>query len=148
MKQNMTIKNTSSAIAIVSGLLLCSLPFSGAISAYALPLIAILSITSIISFYLIYAPQIPGIKHHNTYFNSVSAKGWIAWVLGFFITSFYVALYFYDDLKAAGMPALLDRWVEMLHPLARFLHGGEADRWFLYGTMYTTAVLILSLIHI
>jgi polyferredoxin len=96
-------------------------------------------------FYINYSGTTPGIKNHNIYFNNVTAKGGLAWLAGFLMTGFYVVLYFYDDLKSQGMPALLENWIAMVDPIAKLLHGGRADRWFLYGTFYSLAVLIMGI---
>lgn len=116
-----------------------------ALAGYGLPALAIASVAAVAFFFVEYSPQTPGIKNHNTFFSPTKSKGWIAWLLGILITGFYVLLYFYDDYKATGLPPLLDGWIAMLDPLAMALHGGAADRWFLYGTLYTVAVLVFGI---
>ena len=104
-----------------------------------------LALGAMLWFYFQYASSTPGVKHNGTFFSATKAGGWIAWVLGIGITAFYVVLYFYDDLQAYGMPAVLDGWIAMLNPLAHLLYGGNADRWFLYGAFYTFAILIMGI---
>jgi hypothetical protein len=88
--------------------------------------------------------ETPGIKNNGVMFRGLTARGAIAWALGILFTAFYVALYFYEDLQARGMPRVLDGGIRLLHPLARFLSGHDADKWFLYGTLYTLAVLVMG----
>lgn len=106
--------------------------------------LGLVSVASVVWFYLEYAPSTPGIKNNNIMFSGTKSRGWIGWVLGIAITAFYVVLYFYDDLQGFGLPAVLEGWTRMLDPLALSLHGGKADRWFLYGTFYTLAVLVMG----
>jgi len=86
----------------------------------------------------------PGIKHDGNVFRSSQTRGRLAWVLGLAITGFYVVLYFYDDLRARGMPAVLERPTRLLDPLSVALTGEPASRWFLYGFLYTAAVLVFG----
>jgi len=91
-----------------------------------------------------YAGSVPGIRHHGIFFERVKNRGVGAWMLGVAFTGFYVVLYFYDDLRGRGMPALLERPARLLDPLAGLLAGKAADRWFLYGFLYTAAVLVFG----
>lgn len=78
----------------------------------------------------------PGIRNNHLFFKALTSRGVIAWVLGVFMTGFYVALYWF--------PGLLENWVRLTDPLARLISGGAADRWFLYGLFYTLAVLVMG----
>jgi polyferredoxin len=85
-------------------------------------------------------PQIkespPGIKHNKIFFNSITKKGVAGWVLGIIITGFYVVLYWYPDV--------IKGWIELVNPLSYWLRGEKASRWFLYGTFYTLAILVMG----
>lgn len=83
--------------------------------------------------------SVPGIKHDNTYFRDAQNRGFIGWGLGILLTGFYVVLYFYDDVPNAG--AILDPLTSSLEPLSQAMRGTSSDRWFLYGFMYTLAIL-------
>ena len=131
-------------ILFVTGGIILSLPFTSYFLRYGLLSLFIFSLATCFAFHCIYRGQHPGIKHHGNYFSPIKSAGTIAWVLGFMITGFYIVLYFYDDLLSFGMPKLLENWVRMLDPLAMALHGGSADRWLLYGTFYTIAVLVMG----
>ena len=143
MKYN--IKNKFLELTMLSsGLLVMSLIFSSYFMGIGLTAFFVLCLSSCVYFYKTYAHQHPGIKNHNIYFSNITSANSLAWLACFFITGFYVALYFYDDLLAMGMPRFLDGWIAMVDPMARFLHGGSADRWFLYGSFYTFAVLVMG----
>ncbi len=94
--------------------------------------------------YYNFANTIPGIKHNNIFFNSTMRRGLIGWSFGILITGFYIVLYFYEKFKAWGIPPLLDSLIQTVNPLSLLLSGQNADRWFLYGTFYTMAVLIMG----
>ncbi len=78
-----------------------------------------------------------GIRNDGTFFNAGTSRGWVAWILGFVFTLFYVLLYWYPN-GVAGLVALVD-------PLSRGLFGLPANRWFLYGFLYTLAVLVMGI---
>jgi ferredoxin-type protein NapH len=78
----------------------------------------------------------PGIKNNGIFFSSLKALGWIGITLGVILTIFYVIIYFY--------PEYITNWVILVDPLSRFLNGGEASHWFLYGVLYTLAILVMG----
>ena len=84
-----------------------------------------------------YKDTAAGIKHDNIMFSAAMHRGIIGWTLGIFITGFYTILYWY--------PEYLDRAIYMVDPLARSLAGQPADQWFLYGFMYTLAILVFGI---
>jgi len=88
--------------------------------------------------------SVPGIRHNGIFFSAVKNRGLAAWMLGVAFTAFYVVLYFYDDLRGRGMPAVLERPTRLLDPLSQLLSGRAAERWFLYGFLYTVAVLVFG----
>jgi Pyruvate/2-oxoacid:ferredoxin oxidoreductase delta subunit len=67
------------------------------------------------------------------FFGSARRRGAIGWTLGVLMTGFYVVLYWF--------PHLLDSATRTLDPLALRLAARPADSWFLYGLVYTLAVL-------
>ena len=111
-------------------------------------------------FWLAYRGTTPGIKHDGIFFGSMTARGTRAWAAGLGLTAFYVVLYWLPSagriakLEAGeGIPSqarvwtlkwtsvLFERGIDSLDPLATLLSGKPADKWFLYGTLYTLAVL-------
>ena len=104
----------------------------------------LLAFGTVLYFYLDFKDTAPGIKHDGTVFRSVQNRGLAGWALGIFLTGFYVVLYLYEDLRQAGMPAVLERPIRLLDPLAEFTQGVESSRWFLYGVLYTLAILVFG----
>ena len=80
--------------------------------------------------------QTPGIKHHGIYHSGLLNRGVLGWVAGVSITTFYVTLYWHGQA--------LSGLVRVLDSLSQALRGGPADQWFLYGTLYTFAVVVMG----
>lgn len=88
-----------------------------------------------------YAHKHKGIKNDGVWFKSMSSRGALAWMAGIALTGFYIVLYFYPqylglvkDGDNTGLIALFD-------PLSKALSGNPASQWFVYGTLYTVAIL-------
>jgi Pyruvate/2-oxoacid:ferredoxin oxidoreductase delta subunit len=81
--------------------------------------------------------KIPGIKNNGVMFNSATAKGAFSWILGIFLTTFYIILYWYGD-KLSSLNMTLD-WLSFL------IRNKPSDQWFLYGICYSLAVLIMGI---
>ncbi len=81
--------------------------------------------------------QMPGIKNNGVFHDPATNRGWIGIVVGGFLIGFYVVLYFY--------PEYLTNWVLMFDPLSRLLNGGPASQWFVYGTLYTLAIVVMGI---
>jgi ferredoxin-type protein NapH len=77
-----------------------------------------------------------GVRHNNLWRRAGTARGSVAWVTGLVLTGFYVLLYWY--------PEYLERLVRPLDGFSRALRGQAANQWFLYGTFYTLAVLLMG----
>ncbi|QLG45774.1 4Fe-4S binding protein [Costertonia aggregata] len=92
-----------------------------------------------------YAHKEKGIKNDGVWFKSISSRGVLAWIAGIALTGFYVVLYFYPqylglvkDGENTGVIALFD-------PLSKLLSGNPASQWFVYGTLYTVAILAFGI---
>ena len=77
-----------------------------------------------------------GIHNNGVMFSSNQARGLIGWVAGIVLTGGYILLYWF--------PTTLEGLVRVVDPLAYTLRGSAADRWFLYGTIYTIAILVMG----
>ena len=65
-------------------------------------------------------------------------SGWIGVVLGTFLITFYIVLYF--------RPHYITNWIELVNPIKQALSGGQdADRWFLYGFLYTLVMIVMGI---
>ncbi|MEP7251551.1 MAG: 4Fe-4S dicluster domain-containing protein [Ginsengibacter sp.] len=78
-----------------------------------------------------------GIKNNNIMFDKMTSRGVYAFALGIFLTGFYVLLYWF--------PYVLTGMIRIMDPVSQWLRGENADQWFLYGSMYTVAILIMGI---
>lgn len=83
-----------------------------------------------------YRRRAPGVRNEGVMFSANTARGLFAWALGVVLTGLYVLLYWF--------PETLDGLIRVVDPLAYTLRGSAADHWFLYGTIYTLAVLVMG----
>ncbi len=79
----------------------------------------------------------PGINNNNKYLEKFSNRGWNGIVLGIFLITFYILLYFF--------PAYIAEWTFPIDGFSKLLTGEPAGRWFLYGFIYTLAILLPGL---
>lgn len=81
-----------------------------------------------------------GVRNESVWHHSLFNRGMAAWVFGVVLTGFYVALYWgpQNYWHEASLVRVFD-------PLSRLLTGSAADRWFLYGAVYTIAILVMGL---
>lgn len=77
-----------------------------------------------------------GIKHNGIMFSGMMRRGGAAWIAGIAFTAFYIVLYWY--------PEALRYMIGASEPLSQWLRHKAADRWFLYGTLYTIGVLVMG----
>lgn len=89
-----------------------------------------------------YANKTAGIKNDGAWFKSISSRGLWAWVLAIFLTSFYIVLYFYAGLLGQGSDGATNTGlIGFFDPLSYALKGEPASQWFVYGVLYTVAIL-------
>ena len=85
-----------------------------------------------------------GIKNNGVWFDSLTNRGILGWILGIAITGFYVFLYYFPEflgLSESGNTGL----VAFFDPLSQALKGQPASQWFVYGTLYTLAILVFGI---
>ena len=80
--------------------------------------------------------ELAGIKNNGIWQHPLTARGWLGMALGAWLIGFYLLLYFY--------PEHLVNWVIMVDPLSEALSGHPASQWFLYGFLYTLAILVMG----
>ncbi|WPP53204.1 4Fe-4S binding protein [Catalinimonas niigatensis] len=95
-----------------------------------------LSIGGALMYILPKAKELPGIKHNGIFFSAMKNRGWIGILLGTFLIVFYVILYFY--------PYYMTNWIMLVDPVSYWLKGSPAGEFFLYGFMYTLAILVMG----
>ena len=89
-----------------------------------------------------YLNKSQGIKNDGVWFKSVSSRGVWGWSVGVVLTAFYIVLYFYAELLGLGSNGAENTGlVSLFDPLSQLLSGRNASQWFVYGTLYTLAIL-------
>ena len=91
----------------------------------------------------LYQNTTAGVKNNGVMFKSLTSRGLWAWVLGIVLTSFYIILYWYPQylgLNEKGNSGL----VRFFDPLSKLINGKAASQWFVYGTLYTMAILLMG----
>ncbi|PVW17372.1 4Fe-4S binding protein [Marixanthomonas spongiae] len=88
-----------------------------------------------------YLSKHEGIKNDGVYFKSLTSRGFWAWVLGITLTLFYVVLYWFPQYLGLVKEGDNTGVISLFDPLSKFLSGNPASQWFLYGTLYTLAIL-------
>ena len=92
-----------------------------------------------------YGNKQEGIKNDGVWFKGISSRGFMAWVAGIAMTSFYVVLYFFEGLLGANPGAANTGVISLFDPLSRMLSGNDASQWFVYGTLYTVAIVAFGI---
>ena len=80
--------------------------------------------------------RLPGIDHDGIFQTSMTNLGWLGITTGFYLIAFYVLLYWY--------PEYLANWIKLVDPLSMALKGQPASQWFLYGFLYTLAIVVMG----
>ena len=88
-----------------------------------------------------YSDKQAGIKNDGVWFKSVSSRGFLAWVAGLALTGFYIVLYFKAELLGLNTEGKNFGLIALFDPLSKLLSGNPASQWFVYGTLYTIAIL-------
>lgn len=83
-----------------------------------------------------YKNKIAGIKNNGIMFNTGTARGLLGWALAIVLTLFYIILYWFGEL--------LTPLITTTDWLSYGLRNKPSDQWFLYGLLYTIAVLVMG----
>lgn len=84
-----------------------------------------------------------GIQNNGVWFASLTSRGWLAWLSGLILTSFYVVLYWWPEYlgyHAKGNSGL----ISLFDPLSQLLKNQAASQWFVYGVFYTLSILLFG----
>jgi ferredoxin-type protein NapH len=107
--------------------------------------LGLLAVGTALTFWQQLRDTTPGIKHDGIMFSSLLARGALGWIAGVGMTGLYVLLYWFPEVLGqpvnGGEPTGLIRVVD---PLARVMTGYPASQWFLYGVLYTAAILVFG----
>ena len=84
-----------------------------------------------------YLTRPEGIRNNGVWFGSLSARGVWGWLAAVVITGFYTVLYFFPEGWFGGL-------TDLFGPLSLALRGMPADKWFVYGSLYTFSILVMG----
>ena len=110
-----------------------------------------ISLSSIVLGTTIYAVRtylkVPaGIKNNGIWQNALTNRGIYGWVTGIVLTGFYILLYWFPGYIGFGTDGKANEGlVALFDPLSYFFKGKPASQWFVYGTLYTIAILALGI---
>lgn len=85
-----------------------------------------------------------GIKNDGVWFKSMTNRGLWAWVTGIALTAFYVVLYWYPEYLGLREEGENTGIIALFDPISRLISGLPSSQWFVYGTLYTVAILIFG----
>ena len=91
-----------------------------------------------------YSHQQPGIKNNLVWFSGLTNRGLWAWISALVITGFYILLYFFPQvlgLSETGNNGI----VGLFDPFSQWIKGKPASQWFVYGVLYTLAILVFGI---
>ncbi|MFN2261527.1 MAG: 4Fe-4S binding protein [Psychroflexus sp.] len=88
-----------------------------------------------------YSGKTAGIKNDGVFFKNLTSRGLWAYVLGLILTGFYIVLYFFPEFLGLKSDSENTGLVALFDPFSNFLSGNPASQWFVYGTLYTLAIL-------
>ncbi|MFC5624143.1 4Fe-4S binding protein [Algoriphagus winogradskyi] len=83
-----------------------------------------------------YQDEPAGVKNNGIFHSSMKNRGWMGMITGAYLILFYIILYWF--------PAYIVNQVWMVTPLSMILSGNPASQWFLYGTIYTLAIIVMG----
>src|SRR6056300_474515 len=104
----------------------------------------LLTLGGLFYFNAIYGNTLAGIKNDGVWFNALSTRGISGWILGMFLTAFYIAIYWFPEVLGYNEQGVSTGLVALFDPLSYLLNGNAATQWFLYGTLYTFAIILFG----
>ncbi|MBN7815629.1 4Fe-4S binding protein [Algoriphagus pacificus] len=84
-----------------------------------------------------YSGEPAGIKNNGIFHSAMKNRGWMGMITGAYLILFYIILYWF--------PAYIVNLVAMVDPISILLSGNPASQWFLYGLIYTIAILVMGI---
>ncbi len=77
------------------------------------------------------------ILNNKVFFSSMKNRGWLGILTGSYLILFYIILYWF--------PAYIVNLTLLFDPLSKMLSGNAASQWFLYGFIYTLAIVVMGI---
>lgn len=78
----------------------------------------------------------PGIKNDHVFHSHATRGGGIGIIIGTFLIAIMIVLYWY--------PEYMSNWIRMVDPISYSIKGQPASQWFLFGLLYTLAILTMG----
>ena len=91
--------------------------------------------------YAAYHDKHPGIKNDGVWFKSMTNRGYLGWITAISLTAFYIILYFYPQYLGLRENGANTGLIALFDPFSKLLSGNPASQWFVYGTLYTIAIV-------
>jgi len=92
-----------------------------------------------------YTGKPEGIKNNHVWHRALTNRGLWAWIVGVVLTGFYLVLYFRAEYLGLGVGGAANTGlIALFDPLSQLLKNQPASQWFVYGTLYTLAILIFG----
>lgn len=114
---------------------------TGLLKSYPWVFFILTFILASVSSLMVFIPELrgsrPGIRNNNIMKDPLNSRGWIGIMLGIYLILFYVLLYWY--------PYHIAEWTIILDPLSSWISGRPSSQWFLYGFIYTLAILLMGI---
>ncbi len=95
--------------------------------------------------YGLYARHPAGVKNNGIWSNSLTNRGLWGWISALALTGLYVLLYWYPEYLGYYPESGNRGLIQVFDPLSYVLNGRPATQWFVYGTLYTLAILAFGL---
>ncbi|APY11379.1 FeS-binding protein [Seonamhaeicola sp. S2-3] len=93
-----------------------------------------------------YLKQPSGIKNNHVWFKSLTNRSVLGWSVGIILTLFYVLLYWFPKFLGLGINGEPNSGlIVMFDSISMFFKEQPASQWFVYGTLYTLAILALGI---
>ncbi|HPG07186.1 MAG TPA: 4Fe-4S binding protein [Saprospiraceae bacterium] len=105
----------------------------------------LLSLGTVWFAYATYRGHPEGIKNNGVWFNRLTNRGLWGWCIGIIITGLYILLYFYPGLLGLRQDEPNTGLIGFFDHLSYWLKGKPGGQWFVYGTLYTLAILIFGI---
>ncbi len=86
-----------------------------------------------------------GIKNDGAFLKPMTSRGMVAYATGIGLTGFYIILYFFPELIGLNANGANTGLIALFDPLSQFLANRPASQWFVYGTLYTVAILFFGI---
>ena len=138
----------ASALVGLSGLILMSsstVVEYQSLSAILVSSLALMFFGGVIFFWNQYSNTLAGIKNNGVFFNTLTNRGLLGLILGVLITFIYVLIYWYPKTLGYNSSGPSTGLISLFDPLSYLLNGKPASRWFVYGSLYTFAIVLFGI---